>query len=411
MAFEPKAWRGVLLGIDLTTKGWLILDILSREVVISRDVMMHERNYPFKDAAKPCLIMLKFGTWPKAETLRTIRSGGGIDVSTSKISKIPEIKKLEQDSQEKPVSKAVIPNYSNDDSADELPETEIPETEIKNDEIENSETSTVPNSETSNVPNSENTEIPNSPSSDISISDTEEISNQEGKIPSIRTLDTEFTPVPKNPIYPKDSNTEISPIDQDFNTPKNLSTIKLNLETPELGKNAAKKFRKFNNDFYLKSAENRRLDYYFDKVKNSPRNQDSKNSSDCLKSPVKPKLKKQSDDTVLEPIPEHIVDGTPMWEIEEILRAKRNDNGKFSYYVNYISGKIMMKILGLLKTISLVHLICLTISGEISTRLKVNKMLFTKILRNLHLQKIFQLISAKDINWEIRSEDLQDLTI
>lgn len=47
--FSPKALITVFLGYPPTYKGYKLLDIESNTVFISRDVVFHEENFPFKD--------------------------------------------------------------------------------------------------------------------------------------------------------------------------------------------------------------------------------------------------------------------------------------------------------------------------------------------------------------------------
>lgn len=62
---EARARRGIFLGIDPKVKGWLFLDIDTRQIIVSRCAVFNEWRYPFIDMMKPCLIILKFGVWPK----------------------------------------------------------------------------------------------------------------------------------------------------------------------------------------------------------------------------------------------------------------------------------------------------------------------------------------------------------
>ena len=66
LGHEAVGRRGVFLGIDPEIKGYRILDILTRAVVVSRNMVANEHSMPFIHVLKPCLIMLKFGTWPTA---------------------------------------------------------------------------------------------------------------------------------------------------------------------------------------------------------------------------------------------------------------------------------------------------------------------------------------------------------
>ena len=46
-------------------KGWRVLDIATRKVIVSRNIWFNEIRFPFVDVSRPSLIMMRFGTWPK----------------------------------------------------------------------------------------------------------------------------------------------------------------------------------------------------------------------------------------------------------------------------------------------------------------------------------------------------------
>ena len=63
---ESRSKRGVFLGVSPTKMGYDVLDIETRQVIVTRNVHFMPSRKPFLIAQKPCKIHLDFGTWPSA---------------------------------------------------------------------------------------------------------------------------------------------------------------------------------------------------------------------------------------------------------------------------------------------------------------------------------------------------------
>ena len=339
MAHEPKARRGVLLGFDEQEKGYQILDILTRKVIVSRNVIVNELVMPFKDAAKPCLIMLKFGTWPKSLDLPLIRSGGGsnatsdmdIEVRTeadfsNHPSNLDTTNRSDEKSPDYPVfeENPIIPD-SKENTEDKSGNSKIfpPDPEAKH----NSPVIPMLPDMENLTPLSKSVSKPDTPlMQDVPPDFPKSPPNfSVEKSPLKLSLDARFNPVKKTNIFFPHT-TEISPIQDSSRKrsrpPDNFITD-LNLETPVLGKGAAKKYEKFKDNFYLKSAPKARLDFY---VKKSLEGNATKRQ----------KISKAKVDD-LPAIAEEYFEGQPAWEVKEIKKAKEDNTG-WKYYVRY-TGK------------------------------------------------------------------------
>ena len=70
--------RGVFLGVSGDRLGYLILDIETGKVVVSRNVTFNEREFPFLQEKKSTKIELDIGTWPKAVPNYKITANGPV---------------------------------------------------------------------------------------------------------------------------------------------------------------------------------------------------------------------------------------------------------------------------------------------------------------------------------------------
>lgn len=313
MAHEAKARQGVFLGLSEDIKGYLILDILSKKVIVSRNMLANEYRFPFIQVMKPCLIMLKFGTWPKIDADLEARSDSAVQVESE-----------------------IIRNGGNVDN--------VPV----------------------NVPGNASKIKKNANSENDSDNQTLEYESKLRK--SIGNPNPEKFPVLKDlsPIFHNNVDSKWDDYEPLFSTPERGDTSKnsgnsINLETPELGKNAKKKFSKFRDQYYYNSNDPERLDTYKSRLQKQLNDVEdsSLQDSDCKasqESKAPTKLVKDSEASVksskvghrmptipeatkpprLIPngTPEGYVDGKNAWVISKILWSNIT-NGKRMYRVRY----------------------------------------------------------------------------
>ena len=284
---EARARRGVFLGIDPRVKGWLFLDIETRTVMVARTAIFNEVRYPFIDVMKPCLIMLKFGVWPKInvdddviEPIRIPVMGGQKKLITLDSNETEYEKESEHDSLDQKHDNSNIIPFCSDNSP---------------------------------VP-------PNHKS----------VSNE----------DKQRTPKESSPIPNSPSQRNLQDFDeQDWNldTPPRLPTpAKINLDTPEICKGGLKKFSKlrthhFGDNMYLKSGNQQRLKVFEDRL--TAKDNELNPTSKITKST--PKVTKSPPDT---PSPDGKVDGVDAWEIRHLTKSKVNKDGSKSYYGRWVGA-------------------------------------------------------------------------
>lgn len=56
--FAPRAVKGVFVGYPFGTKGFRVLDLETKQVFVSRDVVFHETHFPFQDIITPTVSQL-----------------------------------------------------------------------------------------------------------------------------------------------------------------------------------------------------------------------------------------------------------------------------------------------------------------------------------------------------------------
>ena len=310
MKHEARALRGVFLGIDLEIKGWRILDIESKKVIVSRDVLFNEPVSPFREISKPSLIMLKYGTWPQGIDLEVEGKGAShvspdlhVSSSNSNQDNFPQEESSTENQSESPV---------------DISSSEPKASNGNNDKIDTKvDASFVPI-----LP-----PLPSLPLSPIQPDIDIDVTNQ---------TPSQIPPPPTEPppnLTPALDNTttdETSKIPNKNSSRMLGNTLgkdkELNFDTPELGKKAKKRFQKLKDAegrvrrFY-KSNDDGRLGFYKDEWLSQKRLQD-----DRLKDrPPSPKT----------PVPEAEVDGKPMWEVKEIKKHKILEDGTKKYYVRW----------------------------------------------------------------------------
>lgn len=313
MAHEAKAKRGVLLGLDEEIKGWQVLDIETRKVIVSRNVVFNEYRFPFKDHLKPCLIMLKFGTWPKTVRHDVISAKTGIDPVTLIESAVGDDRNGGQVGAEKDPDQDVsaIPKHDPDVKAGDKEEDNDNKLEL----------------------------------------DVDQITGSDSKEEDVRPVTEEVSNDQISPIIPKSmfedwtSPTLSPPLgevdDKDLDRQQTID-----LSTPPLGKGASKKWRKFQDNYYYNSTSPRALDFYERKLvqestgdigkathekKGRKPGRPRKDSKGKPPKPPKPKP------IPLTPVPEETVGGEPAWGVRKIRRCRESSKGDGSkdYYVRW----------------------------------------------------------------------------
>jgi len=286
MGHEAKAKRGVFLGISDDVKGWYILDIETRKVIVTRDVVMNELKRPFVDVMKPCLIMLKFGTWPKLVSEETVSienkfcehdddldtRNGGVDAD------IPSSDQFRKS-----------PNYPNF-------QKDFENSITKDDSTKN----TVDNPETK-------TQLENDPEIKI---------------------ENPFTENKYNEFSPIDKTNNTTNWDPTLDLTNDFIAIDLNLNSPILGKTAKKKFKKIQDNYYYKSNSNKRLEPYERGIRNRDQEMTITPFSNKQRNPKRINKKTK----LVTPIPEEMVDGKPMWNFRKITNMKEGKGGKEDQY-------------------------------------------------------------------------------
>ena len=280
LSHEAMGKRGVMLGLDPAKQGWRILDIESRKVVVTRNVVHNEIRMPFIEVMKPCLIMLKFGTWPKLQSDDTVNVENPSDPLL--IEEIDSMRKgglvndlpqqtLSQSQPQQILSETILPQQDEPDCKHNLP------LRIKE----------------------------NSPLSPIG-----------------------------NDTIDMWANWDFEDDDNFANQPSNDSPTTLNLDTPEkLSKKAKKKWIERKGNLFLKSTDKSRQRKYFKQLdKLDLENPDFPKQH----STRKPKLFKKKI-TLIPSIPEETVEGKPAWEVKYISRQKVLDDGSTKYYVRWTS--------------------------------------------------------------------------
>ena len=309
---EARARRGVFLGIDPRVKGWLFLDIETRQIMVARTAIFNEVRYPFIDALKPCLIMLKFGTWPKlheneevTEPIRIPVMGGRRKLVTLDSNESEESDDNDKSSDDE--------NGSVDRKIEEIPHKLDESLDEKHDN-----SNVIPfNSENSPIPPNQNSS-PNQPPDQNSV-----VPNETSPIPSSqsRVIAPDFD-------------------EQDWNldTPPRLpSPAKINLDTPEICKGGLKKFNKlrthhFGDNMYLKSNNEQRLKVFEDRLVAK----DNELNPNKSKSPkVTAKTTESPPET---PPPDGTVDGEDAWEIRRLTKSRVNKDGTKSYYGRWVGA-------------------------------------------------------------------------
>ena len=241
---EARARRGVFLGIDPRVKGWLFLDIETRRVMVARTAIFDEVRYPFIDVMKPCLIMLKFGVWPKIDEDEDVIEPIRIPVMGGR-------RKL-----------ITLDSNVNEESEDNETVNQDDDVKENSQKLDNSLDEKHDNSNV--IPfQSGNSPIPPSQNS-TGQQEFVKTPNQNSKIPM------ETSPIPSSPsrIIVQDFE------EQDWNLetpPKLPSPTKINLDTPEISEGGLKKFNKlrthhFGDNMYLKTNNQQRLKIFEERL-------------------------------------------------------------------------------------------------------------------------------------------------
>ena len=291
MQHEAKSKRGVLLGIDEEIKGWQILDIETRKVVVTRNVVFNEYRYPFKDHLKPCLIMLKFGTWPKS--VRPDVMGNSIDPAT-----------LVQVTKDDIRNGGLKPDTESQDSSISATPLHTPATQLHTQSNKTDSRDEVSEPMKIEVKDNDAIEEPSFPMSPI-ISDS---------------MAEDFS----------------SPglFDEDADESGLGEQQTINLDTPPLKQQAAKKWSKFKDNHYYQSASPRTLEFYEKKLAQESQPATHSHSS----KPLKKKMKILKPKPIpLTPVPEDEVKGEPAWNVKEIKKSRPSKigDGTREYYVRW----------------------------------------------------------------------------
>ena len=263
----------MFLGIDPRIKGWIFLDIETRKVVVARTAIFNEYRYPFIDVLKPCLIVLKFGTWPKAYTEETM---GRHRLPVSNV--IPEMGASEK------IPEITFENEQNTSSKSNK-ETETENTKTNPSRI-------LPITSENSPINSPITPLPSIQSEISPIQNSTHGENLETSIPSISPLQNEISPIEKrySPLpeskspfklpLPKSPSQEVKEHNWEFNTPPKSNVpepLEVYLDTPKISKGGLKKFNKLRSNIfgkdnmYLKSNVDQRLKIYEQKFASKER--------------------------------------------------------------------------------------------------------------------------------------------
>ena len=330
LVHEAKSKRGVLLGLDEEVKGWQILDIETRKVVVSRNVVFNENRFPFKDHLQPCLIMLKFGTWPKTVRHETISTNTGVDPAT--------------------VVEAITGDARNggEESSEDNEDEPVSGTQISQDSLHD-ETKTPANPGEEEAPQDKTTITPVDQNNPHKVDETVKMPKD---APPKETLETQepYSPIITDSMIDDWSSPILTPPTDNIGD-LNCDPQSINLDTPPLGKGAEKRWIKFKDNHYYNSMSPRKLSYYEHKlVADSQSLTDSKplhsdkipllekrnrgrprKSKNKLTVPVKLKP------TPLTPVPEDTVNGEPAWSVKEIKNSKPSScgDGTKDYYVRW----------------------------------------------------------------------------
>ena len=328
--WQGRAKRGVILGLDLEIKGWVILDILSGNYsVVSRDCVINEGCLPFREASKPSLIMLKFGVWPNAEKLELEERGdknNNYYNSSSQFVPVPDPQPaISESNGTVPVSDSngTPPEKLGLDNFDTIELSPIKNTDVKTPlQLDFSQPAPAPESKlpTAEHPSTEvNTPAPenkftSSNPTDDKLLDLE--SKLEAKILGSSNLKQDNSSKPGGQ--------------------------KLNLDTPIISKGGLKKFNKIRlkmNELdevrhYYRSGDKNRMEHYEAELKSEL--DSKKNLQESMSKPARGVRKIDSEtktgndrlpavpeETV--PVPEEVVDGKDTWQVRFIKAARPKD--------------------------------------------------------------------------------------
>ena len=363
--WEGKAKRGVLLGLDIEIKGWVILDVISGNTVVSRDCVINEPCLPFREISKPSLIMLEFGVWPNAEKLELEERGSSGNNSSSQF--------VPASSQFVPVSDPQPVNTTNNQgiTTKEIQDSKSKDSEdSKNfhihsrnsrniEEYEDSHSNPgnslpIPSTDTANLDNSLK-ELSPIKKSDESVSidwklDPSTPGNLESKEPvnldpstnDILESKLETSPVTDrdNRILDIQNKLEARILGNSNLSPNNSHGQKLNLKTPKISKGGMDKFNRLKLRLkereeirqYYKSGDSNRMTHYEEELKSeiNPR----RILQDTMAQPTRgarPRIDK------LPAVPEETVDGKDAWEIRFVkaARPKEGTDDKWEYRVRW----------------------------------------------------------------------------
>ena len=294
MAHDAKARQGVFLGLSDDIKGYLILDILSRKVIVSRNMLANEYRYPFIQVMKPCLIMLKFGTWPKIDSDLEARSDSAVQVEMEIVRNGGNVDDVPANV---PVNASKVKKNANSTS-----DAKVLEYESKSEKP-------------TGGPNPVN-------------------------YPTLKDL---------SPIFNQDQDSRWEDFGSMFKTPDRGDTnsnvgTSINLETPVLGKKATKRFSQFNDQYYYNSNDPERLATYESRlrkdvkgsVEREPKSdrlskfKDSANVDSKLKRNLTTIPEKEKLPTLIpNGTPDGKIDGEDGWEILKILSSSIVEGKRF----------------------------------------------------------------------------------
>lgn len=393
-AHEAVGLRGIFLGIDPEIRGYRILDILSRQVVVSRNVWFNEICFPFIQVLKPCLIMLKFGTWPEtsiseyarkelarknpviASELSILRNGGIVDnhddVSQNENSEEIPVKVLAQGKNltekhfpsEDSVSKRV--NIQSELKQHDAVLNDVLDSKHSDDkpvESKYDESCKDLNISKEIVEDGSKLNITDVPNQSVNIEPDMNISESDLVPPNTfskqKRYMNDMTTPGLSPIVGDDSLVKDSKLSQwpyvdttvkalnnhrPFDDKGTVTPIKLDLQTPDLSKGAKRRFEKFNSNyfgdnFYLKTmnpVDRAKYEAKLRKVSDDKENNSKPRAKfDIGKFPTP--VKQVVAAVPPTPAPDGDINGAPAWNVSEVKNV-RIKNGVREYYVRWESG-------------------------------------------------------------------------
>lgn len=387
LAHEAVGLRGIFLGVDPEIRGYRVLDILSRQVVVSRNVWFNEACYPFIQVMKPCLIMLKFGTWPETsiseyarkELARknpiitselSIMRNGGIVVNDDLVSKnensddnldvnpfpseISTEKKFTSEDLVSKQSKIQVESKYDDKDQSAVLDNGVVLKHLEDKPVD-SNISVTNNDSSANGNISKEPMV--DPKMDVNLSGSGIVPPKDS---STKKFLSDMTTPGLSPIFGDNSVCKDSKIsrwpyidttvkalgnNRSFDSEGNVTPVKLNLQSPELNKGAMKRFEKFSSNYYgdnlylktMNPIERAKYNAKLRKASND-KGDGSKPRAKFVEgkfpTPIKPVVMNTAPPT---PAPDGEINGVPAWNISEVKNV-RIKNGVREYYVRWESG-------------------------------------------------------------------------